>query len=212
MKRLNLSVSERTETGTGPNRRLRVAGKVPAVVYGGVNEATKVTLDYREFDKLMSSSDAEKSLINLSGSGLSGTSIVIIREIQRDPVTRRFLHVDLYNINMNEENEFEVPIHSHGVSIGVREGGLLETHRRSIFVRCLPAAIPDAIDIDLTELKLNHSIHVSDIGLPENVTMVTEPTETVFTVVSLRAEAVATPSAEPAAPEVVGKKKEDDKK
>jgi len=214
MKRFNLAVDSRTETGTGPNRRLRVAGQIPAIVYGASSDPEKVTLNYREFEKLMSGSNAETGLINLSGSGISGgESVAVIREIQRDPLSRRYLHVDLYRVRMDQENDFEVAVHGVGVPVGVREGGLLETHLRAVTVRCLPNQIPDAFNVNLVDLKLNQSFHVSDIPLPEGVAMVTEGEETLFTVITVRGEKT-TEAAEgaPAAPEVVGKKKPEEEK
>jgi large subunit ribosomal protein L25 len=210
MKRFNLGVADRQDIGKGANRRLRTAGKIPAVVYGSENEARKVALDYREFERLMNTADAQTGLLDLKADG-GAANVAVIREIQRDPVTRRFLHVDLYAINMDKENNFEVAVHGTGTPVGVREGGLLETHLRSVTVRCLPANIPNAINIDLTNVRGNQSVHVSDVQLPENVTMVTDPHEVLFTVVQLRAEKAAAEAgaegAAPAAPEVIGKKK-----
>lgn len=212
MKRFNLAVSDRQDTGKGANRRLRITGKIPAVIYGGENEARKVTVDYREFERLIASPGGETGLLDLGADSASG-SVAVIREVQRDPVTRRFLHVDLYAIRMDQENNFEVAVHGTGIPVGVREGGLLETHMRSVIVRCLPANIPNVFNVDLLGLKSNHSIHVSDLKLPDNVAMVTDGHEVLFTVIQLRAEKVttdATADAAAATPEVIGKKKPDE--
>ncbi|MGI8905852.1 MAG: 50S ribosomal protein L25 [Candidatus Sumerlaeaceae bacterium] len=211
MKRFDLAVVDRQDIGKGANRRLRSSGKIPAVIYGAESDARKVTLDYREFDKLIASPGGETGLLDLKSNG-GASNVAIIREVQRDPVTRRFLHVDLYAIRMDQENNFEVAVHGVGIPVGVREGGLLETHIRSVTVRCLPANIPNVFNIDLLGLKGNQSVHVSDIKVPENVTMVTDPHEVLFTVIVLRAEKVVTEEAAaaeaaPAAPEVIGKKK-----
>lgn len=209
MKRFDLSVAERTDTGKGANRRLRSAGQIPAVVYGTGNETKKVALEYRDFERLMASPGGETGLLDLKSNGGPG-QVAVIREIQRDPVTRRFLHVDLYAIRMDQENNFEVAVHGVGIPVGVREGGLLETHLRSVTVRCLPAKIPNVFNIDLLGLKGNQSVHVRDIKLPEGVTMVTDEDEVLFTVIILRAEKAAEAAATeeaPAAPEVIGKKK-----
>jgi large subunit ribosomal protein L25 len=214
MKRYNLAVDSRTETGTVPNLLLRFEGKIPAIMYGAGSEPEKVALNYREFEKLMSGSNAENGLINLSGAGIAGgESVAVIREIQRDPLSRRYLHVDLYRVRMDQQNDFEVAVHGVGVPVGVREGGLLETHLRAVTVRCLPNQIPDVFNVNLVDLKVNQSYHVRDIPLPEGVAMVTEGEETLFTVITVRGDktAAATEGA-PAAPEVVGKKKADEEK
>lgn len=210
MKRFNLSVQSRTETGKGPNYRLRTEGRLPAVIYGIGNENEKVSLDYREFHRVMNSPGGETGLMDLDLNGKS--SVAIVREIQRDPVTRRYLHVDLYSIRMDQENEFEVAIIGSGTPVGVREGGLLETHARSVTVRCLPKNIPNAINVDLVPLRLNQSVHVSDLTLPEGVTMVTPGEEVVYTIIAVRGAATATEEGAPGQPEVIGKKKEDEAK
>lgn len=212
MKRFDLAVSGREDTGKGPNRRLRVAGRIPAVLYGTGSEAEKVSLDYREFDRLIRLQGAAKGLFNLGGDlAKGGESVAVIREIQRDPVTRRFLHVDLYKIRMDQENDFEVAVQGTGVPAGVREGGILETHLRSVTVRCLPAKLPSSIAVDLLPLRVNQSLHVRDLTLPDGVTLVTDGDEVLYTVLALRVEKVAVaevdPTAPAATPEVIGKKK-----
>src|SRR5690606_16221180 len=126
-----LSVTERSETGKGPNRRLRAQGLVPAVLYGTDQEPQMLTLNFRELGKALSKPNAETNLFNLTGDAIKKETTVILREIQRDPLTRRFLHVDLLTVALDKEADFEVPIHSKGTPIGVREGGILETHLRS---------------------------------------------------------------------------------
>lgn len=203
-----LNVSGRTETGKGPNRRLRAKGMVPGVIYGTGQDPVMVTLNFRELEKALSRPNAATNLFNLEGEGNKVTAV--IREIQRDPLTRRFLHVDLLRVAMDQEAEFEVPVHAVGTPVGVREGGLLETHLRSVTVRCLPANLPEELNPDLAGLQINQSFHVSDLQLPENVTIVTDPSETLFAVHLQRL--ASTTEGEPAAeaqPEVVGKKTEE---
>ena len=111
---------------------------------------------------------------------------------------------------MDQEGEFEVPIHATGTPVGVREGGMLETHLRSVMVRCLPGDLPEEIVTDISELPINSTFHVSDLQVPAKVTMVTDPHETLFAVHALK-----TSTAEDAEegstdqPEVIGKKKEE---
>lgn len=214
MQQLDVTVSRRSDTGKGPNRRLRGSGKIPAVIYG-ISAPIKVALDAHSFERQVSSRAAENMIINMNfdgGDGGSDINTAIIREIQRDPVTRRVLHVDLYRIRMDVENDFEVAIHAVGSPIGVKEGGILETVRRIIEIRCLPTMLPSSISVNITDLKVNHSIHVSDLQVPEGVTILSDADEVLFTVVPPKQEVVATPTAEAATeetaePEVIGKKK-----
>lgn len=201
-----LTVTGRTETGKGPNRQLRATGLVPAIIYGTGHEPQMVSLNYRELEKAMSRANAETNLFHLAGEAAGNNVTVVIRELQRDPLTRRYLHVDLLHVRMDQEAEFEVPIHPVGTPVGVREGGLLETHLRMIVVRCLPGNLPESIDVDISALPINESMHVSDIKVPENVTIVTEPGETLFAVHVMRGAATEEVETEtPSQPEVIGK-------
>lgn len=175
-----ISVSARSETGKGPNRRLRQQGLVPAIIYGSDSEPLMVTVNYRELEKLLSKPNADTNLFRLDGEGAGAT--VVFREIQRDPVTRRYLHVDLHRVRMDQEAEFEVPIHSTGTPIGVREGGVMETHLRSIVVRCLPGNLPEELVVDISGLQITQAFHVRDVELPDTLSLITDPEELLFAV------------------------------
>lgn len=207
MKALDMSVSGRTETGKGPNRRLRVEGKLPAVLYGAGLEPVKLTLDYKEFDYNYQFKDAKNALIALKGDAVGADTYAVVRESQRDPLTRRFLHVDFFQVRMDQENDFVVPVHGIGNPKGVRDGGMLETITREITVRCKGAIMPTHIDVNIEGLLIGQSIHSKDIELAEGITLISDPEETLFTVIQLRT--AANDSEETAEPEVVGKKKED---
>lgn len=206
-----LNVSGRTETGKGPNRRLRVQGMVPAIIYGTGEQPQMVSLSFRELEKALSKANAETNLFHLTGKASGGDNVtVVIRELQRDPLTRRYLHVDFLHVRMDQAAEFEVPIHTIGTPVGVREGGIMETHRRMIEVRCLPGDLPEEIIVDIAGIPINETFHVSDLKLPDNVAIVTDPEETLFAVHAAR-KATAEETAEDEAakqPEVVGKPEE----
>jgi len=199
-----LNVSPRSETGKGPNRRLRAQGLVPAVIYGTDNEPIMVSLNFRELEKALSKPNAETNLFHLAGEAAGENVTTVLREIQRDPVTRRYLHVDLLRVSMNEAAEFEVPVHPTGTPIGVREGGVMETHLRSILVRCLPADLPEEIIADISQLAVNSTYHVRDLQIPEALELVTDKDETLFAVHAQRT-AAATEEGAAGQPEVVGK-------
>ena len=205
----NLTVASRSETGKGPNRRLRAKGLIPAVIYGSADEPVLVSLNNRELEKALSKANAETNLFHLNGEAVKSKTTVVIREIQRDPLTRRYLHVDLFLVRMDQEAEFEVPVHADGNPIGVREGGLLETHVRSIVVRCLPGNLPEEIRVDISGLQVNQTYHVKDLPLPANVSLVTDSHETLFAIHALRTSSTDEGSANASQPEVIGKKKEE---
>lgn len=216
MKRIDMPVARRTEVGKGPNRRLRASGRVPAVIYGAGSEPDKVSLDNHTFSLFLASAAAENALLNIKnsdGSVESDETVAVVREVQRDPLSRRLMHVDLYRIRMDAENDFDIPVHGHGIPIGVRQGGILETHVYNVRVRCLPENIPGAFNIDLLNIGINHALHARDLVLPEGVVLVSDPATTIFTVLPPKKEAepvaAAVEGAEPAQPEVIGKKKEE---
>ena len=213
MKKVAVAAQRRIETGKGPNRRLRASGQIPAVLYGVGTAPEKLSLDAHDFGKILVSAQSGNVLlaVNVSGQSVSGDdNVAIVREVQRDPLTRRVMHVDLYRIRMDVENTFEVPVHASGTPVGVREGGILETHRYTVELRCLPTALPQVLNVDLTNLKINSAFHAGDVALPEGVKLVTAPEEVIYTVLPPKVEAEPTPAVpgeEVAQPEVIGKKK-----
>lgn len=215
MERIELEVAPRTETGKGPNRRLRAAGRIPAVVYGADLNPAKVSVDAHTFTRLMDKGRVENALINLvrsSGTKGSDDVVAVVREVQRDPLTRAILHIDLNSVRMDTETEFDLQIHHTGTPAGVKDGGILETHRHTLAVRCLPAAFPGQITVDLSGLKVNAGLYARDIPLPEGVRLMDEPDTLFYTVAPPKTEAApaAAEGEEPTQPEVIGKKKEDE--
>lgn len=215
MERIELEVAPRTETGKGPNRRLRAAGRIPAVVYGADLNPAKVSVDAHTFTRLMDKGRVENALINLvrsSGTKGSDDVVAVVREVQRDPLTRAILHIDLNSIRMDTETEFDLQIHHSGNPVGVKDGGILETHRHTLAVRCLPAAFPGQITVDLSALKINGAVYARDIPLPDGVRLMDEPDTLFYTVAPPKTEAApaAAEGEEPTQPEVIGKKKEDE--
>ena len=155
----------RTNRGKNAMRRLRNSGRIPANFYGPNYETIAIDIDAIKFDKALSK---RKSLYNLSIAE-KGEFEVIFREIQRDPVSEKIQHVDLYGITRGQKITSTVPIKVVGVPIGVRQsGGILEVIRRQIEVECLPKDIPEYIIIDVTDINVGESFHVGDIKV-ENV-------------------------------------------
>lgn len=165
-----LDVVKRDGLGKNEARRLRAAGRLPAVVYGartegGAPEGTPVAVDPKELLRILRSDAGANSLIRLKLDGRE--SRVMIKEYQLDPVTHHLLHADFYQLAMDRAITVPVPIQIKGEPRGVKQqGGLLDFVTREIEVQCLPTDIPEHIDIDVSELMLHQSIRLRD--LPEN--------------------------------------------
>ena len=187
-----LSAETRSETGKGANRRLRVSGKIPAVIYGKGRDAQSVTLDPTALETLLHKSGAGlNTLIDLSVSGRTDT--VLVKELQRHPVFGSYVHVDFFKVDLTQKITVSVPIHFIGKARGVEFGGILDHPLRELEVECLPRAIPEFVEVDVSALEVGQAIHVSDVRLPEGVEVKTDPTLPVASVVLPAAEVEATP-------------------
>src|SRR5687768_8499282 len=213
MATAQLNATPRTGSGKGPARSLRAAGQIPGVVYGHAREPQPLTLDTREFEKLLSHIAAESTVIELSLDGQ--TTKTLIREIQRHPFKRQILHVDFQELVAGEKVQVNIPIVLMGVPEGVRaSGGVMDQTLRELSIRVDPSAIPDHIEVDVTAVQIGHSIHVSELTLPEGVEVLNDPEAPVCVVAAPRAvveetAAAAEPVEGAAEPEVIGKGKED---
>ncbi len=180
MKELNLTVDKRDATGTGPNRRLRSQGIIPAVVYGADIDPIPISVDYNTLFHAMQGRSLS-TIINLDING--NEQKVLITDLQKDPVTGNLMHIDFYKIAMNKPIELTIPIKVTGTAIGVTNyGGILQMIRREIEIRVLPADIPDNFEVDVTDLNVGESIHVGDIKT-EGFEIITDPNRTIITVV-----------------------------
>ena len=213
-----LEVVKRNGRGKNEARRLRVGGRIPAVVYGArkkgkAPEGVPVAVDPKELLRILHSEAGANTLITLKLDG--GESCVMVKEYQLDPVTHRLLHADFYQLAMDRAIIVTVPIVIRGEAQGVKvDGGMLDFVTREVQVECLPTDIPERIDVDVSELALHQAIRLRD--LPENPKWKTlnEPeTMLVHVVLPKAEEAEATEEAEAvvapeeAEPEVIKKGK-----
>ena len=208
-----LEAVKRTDKGKNEARRHRAAGRLPAVVYGPSKDGkapvgVPVTVDPKGLMRIFHSDSGVNTLITLK---LDGTSTqVLVREYQRDPVTNALLHADFYQLAMDKAIVVTVPVALKGEPKGVKvQGGLLDFVTREIQVECLPANIPEHIDVDVSALNIGQSIHVGDLRV-EKIEIMNDARQTVCTVVAPRAEEVVAPVAEVAAvaePELIRKVK-----
>jgi large subunit ribosomal protein L25 len=215
MSVIPLSASRREDLGKGGARKARAAGQIPGVLYGHGETPVAVAVSAREFDVAMRSHKGGNPIVSLAVAGSEFTALV--RDAQYDPLTHAILHLDFQHISLTEQIEVSVPIKLVGLPIGVKDGGgILETILREIEVRCLPTAIPSAIETDVTQLGVGDSVHVRDLVMA-NVTILSDPDATVATVVpptvmeeKAPEDAVAAAGATAAEPEVIAKGKKDE--
>jgi large subunit ribosomal protein L25 len=170
----------------------------------------------KDVKKILNTEGGEHALINLKLEGAQGAGehMALIKDYQVDPLNGALIHLDLMEVAMNEKVKLQVSVHITGSSIGVKEGGIFQYGLRALEVECLPTQIPDNIEVNITDLKINESLHVRDIAAPEGVRILTDGDSTVATIQppisaeKLESMLAAAPAAEAGEPEVVGKKKE----
>jgi len=172
----SLSVEVRNDTGKGLARRLRREGRVPAVLYGHGKATVSLDLDARALEDLLKTSHAGlNTLIDLEGDKEINGRVVLVKELQRHPVAGTLVHADFFEIDTTELIHVSVPIRLEGSSAGVQLGGVLEHTMREIELACLPTAIPDSIEVDVSHLEIDEAVHVSDLVLPEGVETSLDP-------------------------------------
>jgi large subunit ribosomal protein L25 len=206
MATASLGAERRSETGKGAARKLRAAGRIPAVVYGHNRAPESLTVDARELERLLGHISAASTVIEL---GLGGqTARTLIREIQRHPVKRNVLHVDFQELVAGERVTVSVPLVFVGTAPGVREqGGIFEEVLRELSISADSANIPNHIDVDVSKLTIGHPLHVRDLTLPAGATALTDADATVCSVAGSKSAASDDAAAATAEPEVIRQKK-----
>jgi large subunit ribosomal protein L25 len=210
---LILNVATRAQTGRSSSRRLRKDNRIPAILYGKHSDPEKLSVETPEFTRLLKSVAGRAVLIELQRSDRPEKALSFLQEIQRDPITDRYLHLDLHEVKPDEKFEIRVPIRVTGESFGVKnQSGVLEIGVHALRVRCLPADLPEAIDVDVTELKVGETIKVSQVKPVPGILILDDPGQPVVACVEPVAEVVveapvaaATPAEGAAAPAADGK-------
>jgi large subunit ribosomal protein L25 len=193
MEVVKVIAQQRHERGKGPARRLRRAGKLPAVLYGHGETESLAILEETLVDILQSEA-GENAILELIIEGEPATTYnAIVREIQINPISRRPVHVDLYRVRMDEPITVTVPLEFINIPEDRLKAAqhMLSPLLRELEVECLPRDIPEAITVDLTALEIGAVLHVNALVLPPGVTLVTEPEEPVVTTEMIREEVAA---------------------
>jgi large subunit ribosomal protein L25 len=164
---------------------------MPAVLYGPQTESVLLTVNIKELEQIFKKGNIGSIILNLViQNGKKVTKPAMIKEFQSHPVSGDFLHIDFYEIDMQRKINVMIPVVTKGICKGVELGGLLQIIRREIEVLCMPGDIPEAIEIDITDLDMGDSLHVDEIPLGDNVEIATDVNFTVLTIVSPKVEEV----------------------
>lgn len=184
---LKLVAERREGSGKGVARKLRAVGRVPAVVYGQGIEPASVSVDAKELYHVLHAGGANV-LLDLIVDGKP--QLALARDVQRDHIRNRFIHVDFLAVSRTEKITIAIPVQVNGESVGVKAGGVLEHHLWEVQAECLPGDVPDALEADITELAVGDSLKVSDLPVPSGVTILSAEDELVLAVVPPQAREV----------------------
>ncbi|MBM3907618.1 MAG: 50S ribosomal protein L25/general stress protein Ctc [Gemmatimonadetes bacterium] len=208
-----LSAAGRNDTGKGTARKLRAAGRIPGVIYGHAREPRALSLETHAFELLLEKVPYRTTVFELDVDGAKSNAL--IREIQRHPYRKDILHVDFQELVAGEKVTVRVPIVYVGASIGVKEGGIVDQIMHEFSIRVDPMAIPSRIEVDITNLAIGRSLHVSDVAVPAGIEVLDDEDATLCTCAAPKEEKAAEPlpgeaAAAPAEPEVLSKGKKEE--
>jgi large subunit ribosomal protein L25 len=213
MKTIELAVEKRSTIGKGEARRSRAAGRIPAVVYGAGKPNVPISVDRKALSDAFRGGAGDNAIFLLKLAGSDQSRHAMIREMQRDPVSRKPMHIDFVRVLMDVKIKVEVPIEIVGIAKGVKtDQGILDVVTREIEIECLPTDIPAHIPVDVTELAIGDAIRISDLKPVAGVEIVDNPEKVVVHVTHPTREeepvaAAAEGAAEPTEPEVLKKGK-----
>jgi large subunit ribosomal protein L25 len=179
---LKLTADPRTGTGSNSSRALRETGFIPANLYSHGTESTMLQLNATTWSKALG---METHLVMLDITGAK-PEMAALREIQRDPMTQKIIHVDLLRIKMDEAVHFSIKIEFTGTPKGAKDGGVTQIMAGHVEVECLPTDVPDFLSVDITGLGLGESIHARDLAIPEGVKLITDPDVALVSVAVVR--------------------------
>jgi len=191
LEHFELNATVRKTTGNSPARELRRGGHIPAVLYGPQTEPVLLSVNIKELEQVFKKGSIGSIILNLIiQNGKKVTKPAMIKEFQSHPVSGDFLHIDFYEIDMQRKINVMIPVITKGISKGVELGGLLQIIRREIEVLCMPGDIPEAFELDITDMDVGDSVHVEEIPLGDNVEISSDVNFTVLTIVSPKVEEV----------------------
>jgi large subunit ribosomal protein L25 len=202
-----IQIALREGTGKAASKGLRKAGMIPAVIYGLNEPPVAVAISPKVVARIIASEAGMNSLIHVQREGTEIKRHVIIKDVQRDPVTRRLVHIDLMRVDPDHKVKVKVRIVLKGTPIGVKEGGLLDFTHREIEVECLPSFIPAHVDVNIDHLKVGEALRLDQLNLDAHLTVHGDAHNVICCVVGKKAEEEVAAEAAPAAPAAPAKGK-----
>jgi len=213
MEKLVFDSVVRGSLSKGELKKVRASGQIPAILYGE-KETIQLLLDLKKFKALLHKAGHNAIInMNISDGTSNKTKTVLLKEYQRNPISREIIHVDLFQLSMTKKIELSIPIILVGEAPGVKEGGVLTHIIRELKVKCLPTAIPEKISLDISNLQMGGTIAVKDLQIAEGIDVLVQPSQIVVNIVKptiLEEVVPGAPGETAGEPEVIGKGKKDE--
>ena len=207
MTEMTLAATVRQGTGKGVARKLRQAGQLPGIVYG-VGDPLPIQFDTHAAEVLVHALHGSERLISLQLAQAAGAAAterhVLLKDVQSTAVGAKLLHIDFHEVDVTKTVHVSVEVRAQGKAAGEKDGGILQQVTYEVTIVCLPTIIPERLDLDVSALKIGDSLHVSDLAMPEGLTVLTPLDETLFVVVAPRVEEEVAVAVEPGAVPVEG--------
>ncbi len=192
MAELKISAKKREKLGGSTANQLRNQGRVPGIIYGHGEASVPFHVKELDLRPLIYTNETNTVSLDLEGTAMR----CILREVQFHPVTDRVSHIDFVAIRAGEKIRIDVPINLVGSPIGVKDGGVMDFSLHKVSIEVLPDSIPEHIDLDISELKIGHSLHVSDVPAHAGYTIVADPHAVIVTIAAPKTAEETAPAAE----------------
>jgi large subunit ribosomal protein L25 len=189
LEKIELKVTVRKTTGNGAARELRREGMIPAILYGPKAEPVMLSVITKELENILKTSNIGQVLLNLLiQNGEQNSRTAMIKELQTQPVSGNLLHVDFFEVAMDQKIRISIPVVTTGQAIGIEEGGVLQLVRHEVEIFCFPNNIPESLEIDVTDMGIGDSKHMDEVSIDESFELADETNFTIVTILSPKAE------------------------
>ncbi|MRR05836.1 MAG: 50S ribosomal protein L25 [Deltaproteobacteria bacterium] len=189
MEQRILTIETRNTRGKNACRRLRAEAKIPAVIYGKGMDSVAVTVNRKELETAIAGEGGINNLITLKGAGEFDGKFVIVADLTRNCLKGKMLHVDLHQVNLLDKVKVKVPVSISSVAKGVKDGGIQDIIMHEIEIECLPTQIPEHVEVDVSNLEIGESLHVSDLRLAPGMKVLDDPTAAIVNILGKAKEA-----------------------
>jgi large subunit ribosomal protein L25 len=183
MEKIALTAQVREKAGKGVARELRRNAQIPAVLYSH-GKSMPISMGNKEIATILNAEGGKHALLNLTlqGTKEAAERMALIKDYEIDPISGKLMHIDLMEVAMNEKVKVQISVHLTGNAIGVKEGGILQYGLHQVEIECFPQQIPSHLDVDITTVKVNESLHVRDIQAPEGVKILNDADATIVSI------------------------------